>query len=100
MPSTVKRLLQTLALAALLGGSLAGLAIYLTFGGIRPTVEAPDEPAPLSLRNAWRMPPLAELPRRQLTTLNRVWLFVLRVYLIVAAGLVLVHILTLAAGGP
>jgi Mn2+/Fe2+ NRAMP family transporter len=85
--------------AVLVGGSLAALVIYLTFGGSRPTVEAPAEPARRSLRNTWRMPPLAELPPRQLTTLNRVWLFVLRVYLIVAAGLVLLRILTLATGG-
>ena len=85
--------------AVLVGGSLAALVIYLTFGGIRPAVEAPVEPAWRSLRNTWRMPPLAELPLRQLTTLNRVWLFVLRVYLIVAAGLVLVRIVTLATGG-
>jgi hypothetical protein len=51
------------------------------------------------LRDAWRMPPLAELLPRQLTTLNRVWLIVLRAYLIVAAGLVLVRIVQLATGG-
>ena len=86
-------------IAVLIGGSLVGLVIYLTFRGIRPTGEAVVEPAGLSLRHAWRMPPLGELPPRQLTTLNRVWLFVLRAYLIVAAGLVLVRILTLAMGG-
>jgi hypothetical protein len=42
------------------------------------------------------MPPLAELSPRELTTLNRVWLFVLRAYLIVAAGLVVARIITLA----
>jgi Mn2+/Fe2+ NRAMP family transporter len=85
--------------AVLVGGSLAALVIYLTFGGIRPTVEAPAEPDRRSLRNTWRMPPLAELPPRQLTALNRVWLLVLRAYLIVAAGLVLLRILTLVTGG-
>jgi Mn2+/Fe2+ NRAMP family transporter len=81
------------------GGSLAALVISLSFGGMRPTVEAFVEPAGRSLRNTWRMPPLAELPPRQLTTLNRVWLVVLRAYLIVAAGLVLVRIVQLATGG-
>jgi Mn2+/Fe2+ NRAMP family transporter len=85
--------------AVLVGGSLAALVIYVAFGGIRPTVEAPVEPVRRSLRNTWRMPPLPELPPRQLTTLNRIWLFVLRAYLIVAAGLVLLRILTLATGG-
>jgi len=80
-------------------GSLAGLIIYLIFRGMRPTSEAQVEPARRSLRNTWRMPPLAELPPRQLTTLNRVWLVVLRAYLIVAAGLVLVRIIQLATSG-
>ena len=83
----------------LVGGSLAALVIYLAFGGIGPSVERPVEPAPRLLRAAWRMPALAELPPRQLTTLNRVWLFVLRAYLIVAGGLVLMRIITLATGG-
>jgi NRAMP (natural resistance-associated macrophage protein)-like metal ion transporter len=80
----------------LVGGTFAALVIYLTFGRIGPPVEAPVEPVRRSLRNTWRMPPLSELPPRQLTALNRIWLFVLRVYLIVAAGLVLLRIVTLA----
>ena len=86
-------------IAVLVSGGLAALVIYLTFGGIRPSVEAAVERHGRPLRNTWRMPPLAELPLRQLTTLNRVWLFVLRAYLIVAAGLVLLRIFTLATGG-
>jgi hypothetical protein len=45
------------------------------------------------------MPPLEELPPRPLTLLNKVWLLVLRACLVVAAGLVLVRILTLAKAG-
>jgi hypothetical protein len=45
------------------------------------------------------MPPLADLPPRPLTALNRVWLLVLRAYLVVAAGLVLVRIVNLAMSG-
>ena len=86
-------------IAILVGGSLAALAIYLTFGGIRRPVEAAAEPVPGLLRDTWRMPPLAKLPPRQLTTLNRIWLVVLRGYLIVAGGLVLVRIVQLATRG-
>jgi NRAMP (natural resistance-associated macrophage protein)-like metal ion transporter len=86
-------------LAILISGSLAALVIYLTFGRIHPPVEAPVEPVRRSLRDTWRMPPLPELPPRQLTALSRIWLFVLRVYLIVAAGLVLLRIVTLATSG-
>jgi len=49
-------------------------------------------------RYLWRMPPLENLPPAQLTALSRVWLFVLRAYLVVAAGLVLARIVMLATG--
>jgi hypothetical protein len=52
-----------------------------------------------SVRDSWRMPPLTYLTPRHLITLNRAWLPVLRAYLIVAAGLVLVLIVTLATSG-
>jgi hypothetical protein len=85
-------------IAVLVSGGLAALVIYLVVG-IRPTDRASVAPARQSRRDTWRMPPLAKLPPRQLTTANRVWLLVLRAYLIVAAGLVLVRIVTLATGG-
>jgi Mn2+/Fe2+ NRAMP family transporter len=50
-------------------------------------------------REAWRMPPLDQLPPARLTALERVWLIVLRVYLVVAAGLVLARIVMLTVGG-
>ena len=43
----------------------------------------------------WRMPPLNQLHPAQLTPLIRIWLTVLRGYLIIAAGLVFWHILEL-----
>jgi len=52
-----------------------------------------------SLQNNWVMPPLAELPPARLTLLSRVWMVVLRGYLVIAAGLVLVRIVQLAMGG-
>jgi hypothetical protein len=86
-------------IAILVASILTALVIYLTFGGIRRPIQAPVELADRLLCDTWRMPPLAQLPPRQLTTLNRVWLVVLRGYLIVAAGLVLARIVTLAASG-
>jgi Mn2+/Fe2+ NRAMP family transporter len=47
----------------------------------------------------WRMPPLDELPPARLTVLNRIWMIVLRAYLVVAAGLVLLRIFRLATAG-
>jgi hypothetical protein len=61
--------------------------------GLAPSKEIDRE------RAIWRMPPLSELPPARLTPLGRVWLIVLRGYLIVAAGLVLVRIVQLAAIG-
>src|ERR1700730_10821287 len=81
-------------IAILVAGGATALVIYLITPG-----EASAEPADPSLRDTWRMPPLANLPPRHLTTLNRTWLLVLRAYLIVAAGLVLARIVTLAAIG-
>jgi Mn2+/Fe2+ NRAMP family transporter len=86
-------------IAVLVGGSLTAVVMYLFVGGIGPTERVPVAPAWQSRRDTWRMPPLAELAPRQLTTANRVWLLVLRAYLIVAAGFVLVRIVTLATGG-
>jgi Mn2+/Fe2+ NRAMP family transporter len=83
----------------LIWGSLTALVIYLTVGDLRRPVEAPNGAADRLLRDTWRMLPLTQLPPRQLTALNRVWLVVLRAYLIVAAGLVLVRIVTLATSG-
>ncbi|AXL49869.1 manganese transporter [Paraburkholderia caffeinilytica] len=43
-------------------------------------------------RNTWRMPPLEELPAPQLTLSKRIWMGVLRGYLIVAVALVVVKV--------
>jgi hypothetical protein len=48
---------------------------------------------------SWRMPRFDTLPPRRLTLLDRTWLSVLRAYLLLAAGLVLVRIVTLATAG-
>ncbi|WP_168790933.1 NRAMP family divalent metal transporter [Paraburkholderia aromaticivorans] len=47
-------------------------------------------------RAAWRMPPLDELPAPQLTMSKRVWMGVLRGYLIVAVALVIVKVVQMA----
>jgi hypothetical protein len=91
----------------LIGGGI--LAIAATVGVkffesvIVPSRASGDSIAPAEQherdRGTWRMPPLNELSPARLTTLNRVWLIVLRGYLIVAAGLVLVRIVQLAIVG-
>ena len=49
-------------------------------------------------RNTWRMPPLQKLPPASLSVAARIWMAALRLYLIVAGGLVLVRIVSLAIG--
>ncbi len=52
----------------------------------------------LALRPTWRMPPLAEMPSAKLTGATRVWMIVLRGYLLLAVGLVVVRVIQLALG--
>ncbi|HUN97204.1 MAG TPA: NRAMP family divalent metal transporter [Bradyrhizobium sp.] len=82
-------------------GSAIGVGAMLLLKFVAPTkrqrIASPD--ALDFERNSWRMPPLGELPPAQLTFLERGWLIVLRAYLVVAAGLVLVRIVMLATVG-
>jgi hypothetical protein len=45
------------------------------------------------------MPPLGELAASRMTPLTRIWMVVLRCYLVVAGGLLLVRIVQLATAG-
>jgi Mn2+/Fe2+ NRAMP family transporter len=50
-------------------------------------------------RMTWRMPPLPELSPLRMTRLTRLWMVVLRGYLLIAGGLILVRIVQLALAG-
>ncbi|AXV78627.1 MULTISPECIES: NRAMP family divalent metal transporter [Ralstonia solanacearum species complex] len=86
--------------AVLAGGSLIAAAMSLVLwrierranhGIVRHRVSVLD-------RAQWTMPPLEQLTAARLTPLKRTWMFVLRGYLVIAAGLVLVRIAGLVAG--
>jgi Mn2+/Fe2+ NRAMP family transporter len=49
-------------------------------------------------RHTWRMPPLAQLPPAKLSLAAKAWMGVLRLYLVVAVGMVLFRIVMLAIG--
>jgi Mn2+/Fe2+ NRAMP family transporter len=83
-------------MAAGIAGALVIALLAFTRRAGSPATE-PDVRG--ALRTAWRMPPLAQLPKATLSPLNRIWLVVLRSYLVVAAGLVLLRIVQLALGG-
>jgi Mn2+/Fe2+ NRAMP family transporter len=87
------------------GGSALAAAVTLLFKFLSPAIGpiSPQDDMPWTIlqqeRHLWRMPPLAQLPPSRLTVLERMWLVVLRAYLVVAAGLVLVRIVVLATVG-
>jgi Mn2+/Fe2+ NRAMP family transporter len=88
--------------AILVGGS--ALALLMSLGArIIDARRGPKTQKPIPFttadRKTWRMPPLDQLPPARLTVLDRTWLVVLRGYLIVAAGLVLVRIILLVVPG-
>jgi Mn2+/Fe2+ NRAMP family transporter len=82
-------------LIALLGG---GIAFTLAIAAVLLVVRREDRRVWTDAfgRMVWRMPPLDRLPPAQLTPLTRIWLTVLRGYLIIAGGLVFWRILELA----
>jgi hypothetical protein len=93
---------DTQIISILLGGSVAGIAATIAVKFANRNGPQPDRTAgPASdpkLLDSWRMPPLDQLPPARLTTPSRIWLIVLRGYLVLAAGLVLVRIVLLATG--
>jgi len=58
-----------------------------------------EEPIDRSLQDTWQMPPLAQLAPGRLSLSNKIWMAVLRAYLVLGAGLVLVRIAQLAMAG-
>jgi Mn2+/Fe2+ NRAMP family transporter len=87
-------------IAGIMAAGIAG-ALVITLLTLAQRPGSPDAEAdvPAALRTTWRMPPLAQLPKGTLSPLSRIWLVVLRGYLVVAAGLVLLRIVQLALGG-
>ena len=76
------------------GTAIAVVAAIAFFVGRRTPVAAIDRAG----KEIWRMPPLALLTAPPMTPLTRIWMIVLRGYLIIAGGLVIVRIVQLAMG--
>jgi class 3 adenylate cyclase len=76
--------------------ALLALAMALAFLFVRRE-DRDERPSELG-RVTWRMPPLGQLAPQRMTPLTRIWMVVLRGYLVVAGGLVLVRIVALATG--
>jgi hypothetical protein len=72
-------------------------ALALVAFGRKGAAEVPAETITAN-RGTWRMPPLAKLPPENLSLAAKTWMGVLRLYLVVAGGMVLIRIVTLATG--
>ncbi len=91
----------TVILSILGGGTLVAVLTAAATGaiGIRRPSRDNRTPGKEISRDTWRMPPLNQLPASKLSRANRIWMAVLRVYLFIAGGLVLVRIVQLTISG-
>src|SRR5258708_38840509 len=92
---------ETVILAILIGGSAIARAVTGSVTLVKHRRgRTTREPIPdRSPRETWRMPPLGELPPTPLTARNRIWLGVLRGYLVIAGGPALEHTVQHRPGG-
>ena len=96
---------ETFMLAILGGGSVLAILAAGLAGVFRrpPRIAQTSAPKEHTLdaearRNSWRMPPLHRLPPMQLSRASCIWMAVLRLYLVLAAGLMIARIIALALG--
>src|ERR1700680_1778673 len=97
---------DTVILSILIGGSVVGLVTALGVSFAQRRLRRPEARNIGSISRAvnvandrWRMPPLDQLPPARLSLASRIWMIVLRGYLIAAGGLVLLRIFSLATAG-
>ena len=94
---------DTVILSILIGGCVVGLvaALGVSFAQRRLRRLEPETigSAVNVADDKWRMPPLDQLQPARLSLASRIWMMVLRGYLIAAGGLVLLRIFQLATGG-
>jgi len=88
-------------LGVLIGGCVAGtvLALGVKVYERREGVQSMSEEivqVSQAVREQWRMPPLESLAPARLSISSRMWMLVLRGYLVIAAGLLVVKLVMLA----
>ncbi|MDY7788594.1 NRAMP family divalent metal transporter [Burkholderia ubonensis] len=79
-------------LHVLVGGTVFAIAGYLATVLIRRNKRVIEPGVDRSLRDTWRMPPLDTLEPQVMTLSTRIWMGVLRGYLVIAVGLVIVKV--------
>ncbi len=80
-------------------GSGTVLAVIAASVTLARRSRSPMRSLDTALRPIWRMRPLDELPAARMTGATRVWMIVLRGYLLLAVGMVVVRVVQLALGG-
>jgi Mn2+/Fe2+ NRAMP family transporter len=90
---------EKVILSTLGGGGILGVLVALgvLLAGKKDRRTAIAAAVDRASCNNWRMPPLGALPPPRLSIAVKTWMFVLRAYLVLAAGLVLIRIVTLVA---
>ncbi|MBN8960796.1 MAG: divalent metal cation transporter [Rhizobiales bacterium] len=86
----------------LIGGSILAVVVTVLTKLYELTEKKPRRRIVASRQldpDTWRMPPLDQLPPARLSVLSRIWMVVLRGYLVIAGGLVLFRIFQLATAG-
>lgn len=76
----------------LIGGTVLAISGYLATVLIRRNKRVVDPGIDRTLRETWRMPPLDSLEPQKMTVATRVWMAVMRGYLVIAVGLVIVKV--------
>jgi hypothetical protein len=84
------------------GGGVIAIVVALVIMALSQNGKAERAAVPtvnaMVSRATWRMPPLDQLPSAKLSLAAKTWMGVLRLYLVVAGGLVLFRIVMLALG--
>ncbi len=90
----------------LIGGSILGIVLTVSAKlfefsrrPVRARVKTKQRRQKIDVYDNWRMARLSELPPVRLSLLSRIWMIILRGYLVVAGGLVLLRIFQLATAG-
>jgi len=91
---------EVVIIGILVGGTVLALVAAAASGVLLPTkAKATPVNTVAWNRDIWRMPALDTLPKPEMTRAAKLWMLVLRLYLVLAGGLVLIRIVALAVSG-
>ncbi|MGH6681493.1 MAG: manganese transporter, partial [Bradyrhizobium sp.] len=92
---------ESVILSVLGAGTVIAVVIALTRGAIGGCSSRGTKQAHINAatRDGWRMPPIGELAPAEISRASRIWMGVLRGYLVIAGGLMLARIVQLAIAG-